>query len=54
MLADFRSTPVSGHSNSNVRFSLFYVRFTPETYRYISKVRQASYDPKQTFGKSVS
>ena len=34
---------------SDIRFLPFYVCFTPETYRHISKVRQATIDPFRTF-----
>ena len=43
-----------GTSVTNVRFLLFYVRFTPESYRYISKVRQANVDPTRKFRVTVA
>ncbi len=35
--------------SSNVRILPFYVRYAPQTYRNISKVRQATPDPFETF-----
>ena len=45
---DGEFAPETGRQNSNVRFLPFYVRSNPKTYRYIRKVRQATFDPTRT------